>query len=246
MKSLISCLVLLFVLNGPTMAAKGGARDKTSKEIPRPTEAKQLPLIPTEQVWLYGFIPKDAWVGHHFTLHNPHDDTLTITELVPGCDCTHVPRAPIAIAPGETYFLKSQFDTRTYSGEISRDIHIVTDYKPNPEMDLFFISITATQPNSISVSPKSTLFINGKNSQIFNLKNLTDKPTDIKVLIDHDSSLTVSESHLSLDGNTGFQLTVKPIWDKIATGPQYSCLVLEVTREGEMFRMAVPIKFNKF
>ena len=48
MKSLISCLVLLFVLNGPIMAAKGGARDKPSKEIPRPTEAKQLPLIPTD------------------------------------------------------------------------------------------------------------------------------------------------------------------------------------------------------
>ena len=189
MKLLSLTLTLTLILGGLILAGTTGENEQPPSQ---PANINELPLIPSEQIWFYGHVPKDAWVGHHFRLYNPHEDTVTITKLIPGCDCTHVPSAPISIAPGESYLLKSQFDTRTYAGEINRDIRILTDYKPAPEMYLYFISLVASQPRTLTITPVSTMFIQGKESQLFIIKNLVDKKTHVTVLVDNDSILTVS------------------------------------------------------
>ncbi len=203
------------------------------------------PLTVSENVWLYGFIPKDSWVSHHFVLTNPHAEPVTILTLTPGCDCTHVPRGPVTIPPGKTYLLKVLFDTRTYFDETNRDVHIVTDYRPSPEMDIYFGSIASRSPTTVSVTPPSTAFIPGKSSQEFIIKNLSDETSHFRVFIDNDSTLTVAPDFLTLNAQGEGRIVVTPRWDLFPVGPTYSCLVVEVARK-QPFRFTIPIKINKF
>lgn len=210
-----------------------------------PPASPAPPLTPSEYVWFFGFIPEGSWVSHHYLLRNPHPDTVTILEMIPGCDCTHVPRGPVIIGPGGTYLLETLFDTRTYFDETNRNIRVITNYKSNPNLDLYFGSIASRNPNTLAIVPPSTAFIPGKQSQSFVIKNMAEEKTAITVLIDNDSTLTVSETSFDLPGKGEKEIIASPRWERFAPGSTYTCLVLEVNRK-ETFRVSIPIKINKF
>ncbi|MFH1701504.1 MAG: DUF1573 domain-containing protein [Candidatus Zixiibacteriota bacterium] len=204
-----------------------------------------FPLLPSEFVWIYGLIPQDAIVSHHYTLFNPHEDTITITELIPGCDCTHVPRAPIKIAPQESYILPVKFDSKTYKGEIQRDVRIVTDYEPFPEIHVYFASIIGRSPQTVKIDPISTVFIVGKDSQKFSLKNLVDEKAIVRIKIDHDSGFVATKTNFELKGNSTIDFEISPIWENLPYGPHFAAIVIEIDR-GELFQLTIPIKINRF
>jgi len=228
----VACLICLAL-----MAFLSAAQKKAEPVAP--------PLNVSEQVWTFGFVPKDGIVVHHFVLTNPQSDTVTITDIIPGCDCTHVPKDTVSIPPGGTYLLPAEFDTKTYFNETNRDIHIITDYETNPEMDLFFTSIAARTPNSIEIDPTSTAFIAGRNSQAFMVTNNVEETTNFRVLIDNDSTLNVSEPEFTITGQGQHVFEIEPKWDKFDIGPTHTCVVLEVSRN-ETFHVSIPIKINKF
>lgn len=230
--------IFVFFLMFLMLTAIISAADKNAKKA-------ELPLEPDEYLWHFGMIPRDGTVSHHFALTNNHGETVTITEIDSDCDCTHVPKAPIAVAPGETYLMKVTFDSKTYFGETNRDIHLVTDYKPMPEMTVYFTSLASRRPNTVNISPPLTAFITGKNSQNFTIENLADEKTSFRLFLDNDSIFTVSETVFTLKGKQKKEVTVAPIWDRIPSGSHFSCLVLEVSRK-EAFRVSIPIKVNNF
>lgn len=203
------------------------------------------PLTPSEYVWFFGFIPEGSWVSHHYLLRNTHPDTVTILEMISVCDCTHIPKGPAIIPPGGTYLLETLFDSRTYFDETNRNIRVITNYKPNPNLDLYFGSIAARNPNTLAIVPPSTAFIPGKQNQSFIIKNLSEEKTAITVLIDNDSTMTVSETSFSLPGKGEKEIIAAPRWERFAPGSTYTCLVLEVARK-ETFRVSIPVKVNKF
>ncbi len=207
-----------------------------------PTEP---PLVPSELIWVFGIIPPSAKVTHHYALSNPHEDTVTITEIESDCDCTTVPKAPVAIAPGETYLLKVEFDTRTYYGETNREIKITTDYEPLPKMILYFTSVASQMPRTLRLEPPMTAFIPGKDSQTFVIRNLSDQITSFTVLLDHDSVLTTSDSEFDLKGKQAREITISPVWEHVAPGYTHSCVVLEFRRD-KVYYVSIPIKINKF
>lgn len=229
-------IVFLFALI--LLAGSIGAADKKSNQ-------PLLPLDCDEFLWHFGMIPRDAQVSHHYALTNNNEDTVTITEVVSDCDCTRLPKFPIAIPPGETHLFKVQYDTKTYFGETNRDIHLVTDFKPAPEMTIYFTSLASRLPNTIAVTPRSTAFIPGKNSQQFIIENLADDKAEFTLIMDNDSVFTVSETNFKLKGKQKHEIIVSPLWDKIPNGSHYSCIVVEVSRK-ERFRVTIPIKINKF
>jgi len=202
-------------------------------------------LIVSEQLWVFGMIPQDGRVSHHYVLTNPHKDTVTITKIDSDCDCTRVPKGPVAIPPGKTYLLPVIFDTRTYFGQTNRDINLATDYAPNPELTIYFTSFTSRLPGSITISPPSTAFIRGKDMQAFTITNVTDEKTEFTIFVDHDSSLTVSPTSFTLRGKQRQEINVSPIWDRFPTGENFRCLVVEAARK-ERFRVSIPVKINKF
>jgi hypothetical protein len=213
-------------------------------ESKSPTSAPP-PLIPSEPIWVFGFIPQDAWVSHHYILTNPHEDTVTILSMDGACDCTHVPKGPVKVPPGGRYLMKTLFDTRTYYGETNRSVHIVTDHQPNPEMDVYFASIASVKPNTIAMVPPSVAFIRGIDQQTVQIQNLSSKETRFTIYADHDSILTLSETQFILPAKGTRDINVTIDWSKVPKGDSYSCLVVEYLRE-EGNRASIPIKINKF
>lgn len=240
----------LWLVLGIILPGCGVENEKESPQVLSDTSAKlanPIPggLIPSEYIWFYGIIPQDGWVTHHYRLTNPQKDTVTITRIVPGCDCSRVPKPPLSIPPGGSYLLKTEFDTKTYFRETNRDIEITTDYAPNPEMFLYFGSLIGRPSNTVEIVPRSTVFISGKNAQVFTIRNLTAEKASFRLFIDNDSTLQVSEHEFEIEGHNEFEITVSPLWEKFTVGATYSCLVLEVIRD-KPFRITIPIKVNLF
>jgi hypothetical protein len=233
MRKILGLTVLLLVISGLASGA-----DHTGKNKP-------LPLEPDQQIWFFGMIPRDAVVSHHYALTNNHKRPVTIEEIISDCDCTRVPKTPIIVAPGETYLLKVEFDTKTYVGETNRDIKVVTDYKPNPEMTIFFVSLASRLPSTVNISPRMTAFIPGKNEDEFTIENLADEKTSFTIFIDNDSLFEVSETEFTLKKGQKQTVSVSPDWERILHGSYFSCLVLEVGRK-EKFSVSIPIKINKY
>ncbi len=204
------------------------------------------PLVVSEMIWLFGMMPRDAKVTHHFALTNQHKDTVTILSIDADCECTTVPKGPVAVPPGETYLLKVGFDSKTYFGETNRDIKITTDYDSLPVMVLYISSLAGETPRTLKITPPLTAFIPGKNEQTFTVENLSDMKTDFAVLIDHDSILVPSETEFTLKGKQSHEFTLSPIWDKVPRGYSYSCAVLEFTRADTSYQASIPITLNKY
>jgi len=204
------------------------------------------PLNLSENIWFFGFIPKDAWVSHHYILTNPHRDTVTITKMVPSCDCTHVPPTPISIPPGESRPIKVLFATETYFGEINREVEVYTDQRPDSHFTLYFGSAVAVDPRTLRVTPRSIVFIAGKEKETIKVENLIDEETRVRIRLDHDSSLAVSQNEAMLQSRQSFSFDIRPIWDKLPFGPNYSCLTLEFIRKSDVVWITVPVKTNRF
>jgi len=204
------------------------------------------PLVASEMIWLFGTLPRDATVTHHFALTNKHKDTVTILSIDADCECTTVPKAPVAVPPGDTYLMKVVFDSRTYYGETNRDIKITTDYDSLPVMVLYISSLVGDIPRTIKITPPLTAFIPGKNEQTFTVENLSDRKTEFAVLVDHDSILVPSETAFTLKGNQSREFTLSPAWDKVPKGSSYSCVVLEFTRADTSYQASIPITLNKY
>jgi len=230
--ALAKILISLFIINSMISAKDSG---------PPPP-----PLEVSDQVWYFGIIPKDSWVSHHYFLTNPHEDTVTITGITPGCDCTHAPKPPIKIAPGETYTFKILFDTRTYFGETNRDILLETDYAPNAELELFFASEVARPIDRINIKPLSTVFISGINEQTLSIRNTSGNDLKIRMVLDNDSSLTANPMEFDLDKNSSRQVLITPAWDKFKTGSHYHCISVDIDGPPGLSRVTIPVKVNKF
>ncbi len=204
------------------------------------------PLTASEMIWLFGMLPRDAKVSHHFALTNPHKDTITILSVDADCECVTVPKGPVAVPPGGTYLLKVGFDSKTYFGETNRDIKLTTDYDSLPVMVLYISSLVGESPRTLKITPPFTAFIPGKNEQTFTVQNLSDRKTEFKVLVDHDSILVPSETAFTLKAKQSQEFTLNPVWDKVPTGNSYSCVVLEFTRADTSYQASIPITLNKF
>jgi hypothetical protein len=232
LRPLLACLILLLAL--------GLIAAKKQEYKPEP------PLTASEMIWLFGMIPPDATVTHHFALTNTHKDTITINSIDADCECVTVPKTPIAVAPGQTYLLKVDFNTKTYIGETNRDIKITTDYDSLPVMVLYISSLAGQMPRTLKITPAFTAFIPGKDEQTFTIENLSDLRTDFAVLIDHDSSLVPSETEFTLKGRQSHDLTLRPDWNKVSTGDSYGCVVLEYTRSDTAYQATIPVTLNKY
>ncbi len=243
MKTVLVCFGLFLLL----VSSAFGQKPNPQAELPtKPPEKDYIfPLVPSEQVFFYGVIPPDSWVCHHFVLNNPHEDTVTIVDMIPGCDCTHLPKPPISIAPGESYLLRALFDTRTYFGETNRDIEIVTDFEPSPRMDIFFASLITNNFPVVDIAPPSTVLMPGKDQQLFTITNTHSHNATYTVLIDNDSSLAVSDVTFRLRPGKSKEITASALWGLFDPGFHYRSLVLEIESD-ITYRITIPVKLNKF
>jgi hypothetical protein len=75
----------------------------------------------------FGYAPKNVSISHRFWLYSTGTDTLKITNVKPGCGCTKAPLEKSIVAPGDSTMVELIFNTRNYSGKMSKSATITTN-----------------------------------------------------------------------------------------------------------------------
>ncbi|NLI16319.1 MAG: DUF1573 domain-containing protein [candidate division Zixibacteria bacterium] len=78
----------------------------------------------------FGYVPRDANICHRFWLYSKGPDTLKISNVRPGCGCTKAPLDKAIVAPGDSTAVELIFNTKNYSGKVSKSATIMTNAIP--------------------------------------------------------------------------------------------------------------------
>lgn len=101
----------------------------------------------SEENFDFGYVPQNAKVSHIYWLKAEGSDTVRIANVVPGCGCTKVPLEKNILGPGDSTRLEVIFDTRSYSGLVSKRPTIQFS-DGTPDVHVSFSCSVATRPDS--------------------------------------------------------------------------------------------------
>ena len=193
----------------------------------------------------FGLVPQNSKVSHVYWLHSTGDDTLKITQVVPGCGCTKAPLERDRLAPGDSTRLEVIFDTRNYSGLITKAPHIETNEGQNAQVVQFTckVSLNPDSTHPILIRPHKLDFIqiDGKPRKEFQftISNVSDKEIDLTT-VDYPEQYATIEIPKSIKAGETAQAKVKFNVDAADKEIEKS-LTLQLN-DGEKSRFTVPLK----
>jgi len=107
----------------------------------------------------FGQIKQGDVVSHEFVFKNAGGAALVVEKVETTCGCTAALVSEKSIAPGKEGRIKTTFDTRGYSGRLSRYLYIVSNDAENPRREL---SVSA----DIQVPPSARIDVDRYNVDI--------------------------------------------------------------------------------
>jgi hypothetical protein len=75
----------------------------------------------------FGKVLQNTTLTHAYWIKSTGDDTLLITEVVPGCGCTQMPLLDSTVAPGDSTRLDIIFTTRSFIGNVNKRPYVMTN-----------------------------------------------------------------------------------------------------------------------
>ncbi len=125
----------------------------------------------------FGKIYKGEKITRKFTIKNIGSDTLEVSNVQASCGCTAAMIDKKKIAPNDSGTLSTTFDSKNFSGKVSKTITLTTNDSINLQLPLKF-SVTILQ--EFTLTPQQIIFKEVKlgETAIANLKikNTSDKP----------------------------------------------------------------------
>jgi len=96
----------------------------------------------------FGKIKQGDVVNHEFVFKNEGGAPLVVDKVETTCGCTAALVSEKRIAPGEDGKIKTTFDTRGYSGRLTRYIYLVSNDGENPRRELSLIADIEVPPSA--------------------------------------------------------------------------------------------------
>lgn len=112
-----------------------------------PTAGKGARVKFSELAWHFGKVKQNEVLNHEFVFKNIGDGTLEVKKVSTSCGCTAALVSEKKVEPGEEGRIKADFDTRGYSGEVSKYIYFESNDAADPRLEL---KISAT----VEVAPQ--------------------------------------------------------------------------------------------
>jgi len=141
-------LLLCFAQNDEAIAAKNGASsDKNNKITNEPSGviSFEKPLVD------FGMIKRGQKLTAKFTFKNIGQGPLTIQGVQAACDCTTSDAAKgKSFGPGESGVLEVTFDTKDYSGKVTKAVTVITNERSMSDRTL---TLTATVNSDVTATP---------------------------------------------------------------------------------------------
>lgn len=102
-----------------------------------PLPAKGTPKIAcADPTWKFGSAPQMTQLKHLFPIKNEGDGTLTITQVVPTCQCTATLPKKTVLEPGESTEIDTTLNTQTFQGPLTKNISVVSNDPKSPNLTL--------------------------------------------------------------------------------------------------------------
>jgi len=121
-----------------------------------PAQAKKPRAVFKAMSHDFGKVKQGDVVSHEFTFRNEGDAPLVVEKIETTCGCTAALVSEKRIGPGRDGKIKTTFDTRGYSGRLSRYLYLVSNDAENPRREL---SVSA----DIEVPPSARIDIDRYN-----------------------------------------------------------------------------------
>ena len=143
----------------------------------------------------FGKVSSGQKVRHSYILTNTGTETLTITNVHPGCHCTTAGDWTHSIAPGSTGQIPVQFDSGGFNGNITRTIDVFSNAKNEPHKVLM-LKCTIWKP----IEYASTAYLN------IPADSTTEVSTSVHIVNQTDDLVTFSNI---VSANKLFEATLK-------------------------------------
>jgi hypothetical protein len=126
--------------------------------------------------------PKNSPLSTKITIKNTGNELLKVVEVKPGCGCTTAPIQKNELKPNETTTIDVNLNITSYTGDIVKSVRITTNDPSSPDTYLYlkanvFRPIIITPGNYLG---KSVIYTGTETNFEYKLKNITDKPINIK------------------------------------------------------------------
>lgn len=106
--------------------------------------------------WDFGEMLQQQKASHQFEIHNAGTDTLFISSVKPSCGCTSAPLTKDVVAPGESIWLDVTFDSKRFSGSVTKTVVVMCNDPENPRPEIVFSARIETARKLITVEPEPT------------------------------------------------------------------------------------------
>ena len=169
-----------------------------------------------ETAWDFGKIKQGDIASHEFVFANEGDDTLTIEKVSTSCGCTAALVSDRAIPPGKSGKIEVKFDSRGYSGQITKVVYVQSNDPKDPQRPL---EIKA----EIEVPPSAKIEIDPYNYDAGLMVEGDELLADLKIMNRGELELRVEFNHRSAAYDIAGKPAPVPL--KIAAGKDAGVLI---------------------
>lgn len=211
----------------------------SAQELEKPLDAT---IDFSERSFNFGFLPKGVHALHTYTIKNKGTDTLRIIKVSPTCGCTSAPLGKSDIGPGDSTRLDVFFDSKKFSGKVTKKISILSNDPKDPYTDISFTARVDRVHPFITAKP-NVIETEGKNASAYKVKltNTGTDPLEIKIVSSSEPYIEAKLSREKIEAGRSIDLIVK-IKEKYEAykDPWYS-VTLE-TNDPQRYRLTIPMR----
>ena len=172
-----------------------------------------------QPIFDFGTVAQGKKVDHSFTIKNSGDAPLTIGQVSTSCGCTVAEVSSRSISPGKSSTIKASFDSKNFSGRISKTIYVHTN---DPKTPIYNLTIKGNLFEQIEITPKQL--------NLGEIKVGTRKEIAIRIENKGTQPLTVISAKTAMP-----QVAAKILKKKLKTGESGTISVAVTPRAGDRF-----------
>lgn len=201
----------------------------------------------SEQVFDFGHVGIDFKLFHTFYIVNNGDTPVVIKSATASCDCSNVRLIDSLIQPGDTTFLRLDFQTRNYYGPTTKSMEVTLDDPEYPEMKFFYLATIGQWYGNLKPEPFSLFFLPGAAVKQVKLSNRAYDQISWKLQDQGDSTFRIELVDSKADRGEQLTLTVTPV-DGLTAGTYLSSFTLHVTtaEDQKPVILTIPVKIVKY
>lgn len=162
--------------------------------------------------WAFGELLQKEKVFHHFEILNSGSDTLFISRVKPSCGCTSAPLTRDVIGPGESIWLAITFNSKKFSGDISKKVTVFSNDPNNPQSTINFSATVQTNRTRIAVVDEpidlGSLVPNKRDQSTISLTNIGTEPYRLRLAAWPDGWMETSWKEKVIDPGDTLRLAI--------------------------------------